>query len=260
MLQTHQPSIHPVTRRKQVAARTRAMACALCLVIMTTAGIEASRAEEASDISLAPLRDDQHNLRGIVSAVQLLGEMQWKSYALPTYSNFQIIMPSLTGVGLLSQSGIAIEQGDEAALMRFVLAAIKSRVQELGVSDEIAVRYPDSWSDEGTGNCDQLRVSFEIQSREIELMQGRATVVVMTMVSRQGVRELRGSSDCSRYPPRTLRDASRIFVLEDRDRERALDAIRRELLSMIDGAMVGRIAASNYRALKMIHGWTASDN
>jgi hypothetical protein len=238
----------------------RAMVYALCLATATMAGVGTSRAEEASDPLLTPLRDNQDILQHVVRAVQRLGERQWKSDALPEHSKFKVIMPSVTGVALLSRSGIAMEQGDEASLLRFVLAAIKSRVQELGVSDEIAVRYPDVWNDEGKENCDQLRPSFEIQSREIELTQGRAIVVVITMVSMQGVRELRKSSECSRYPPRTLRDASRIFVLESHDRKPALDTIRRELLSMIDYAVVGRIAASNYRALKTIHAWTASGN
>lgn len=243
-------------------APMKAMVFVLCLAITTVADVAPTRAEETSDLLLTPLRDNQAVLQHTISGVQLLGEMQWKSYALPHNNKFQIIMPSVTGVGLLSQSGIDIEQGDEASLLRLVLAAIKSRVQELGVSDDIDVRYPDAWINRGKVNCDELRTNFEIQSREVELTEGRAIVVVITMVSMQRVRGAipDHTSECldGRFPPRTLRDASRIFVLEDHDRERALNTIRRELLAMIDRSVVLRIAASNHDALKTIHSWIDS--
>jgi hypothetical protein len=245
-----------------VGAAVKALACALCLVITTIIGPGPSQAQEASSLFFAPLRDSQDVLRGVASQVQMLGEMQWTSHALPYNSKFKIIMPSVSGVASLSGAGVAIEQDDEASLMRFVLAATKVRIQELGVSDEIEVRYPDVWIDRGKVNCDQLRANFEIQSREVELAEGRAVVVVITMASMQRVRGAipDHTSECldGRFPPRTLRDASRIFVLEDHDRERALDAIRRELLSMIDRSVVLRIAASNHGALKTIHSWIDS--
>lgn len=251
-----------VKRMTTVGAAVKAMACALCLVTTTVAGLETSHAEEASDLVLTPLRDNQEVLQHLTHMVQRLGEVQWKSYVLPTHSKFQVIMPSVIGVASLSRSGIAMEQGDEASLVRYVLAATTRRVQELGVSDDIAVRYPEHWNDEA--NCDQLRISFAIESHEFELKQGRAIVVVITMESMQPARDVKPdhSTECldGRYPPRMMRDTSRTFVLEDDDREQALDAIRRELLSMVDYAVVGRIAASNHRALKMIHAWTASGN
>jgi hypothetical protein len=144
-----------------------------------------------------------------------------------------------------------------------VLAATTSRVQELGVSDDIAVRYPEAWNDDEP-NCDQLRINFAIESREFELKLGRAIVVAITMVSMQQARDVKPdhTMECldGRYPPRMMRDTSRMLVLEDDDRERALEAIRRALLSMVDYAVVGRIAASNDRALKTIHAWTESGN
>jgi hypothetical protein len=249
-------------RMMTVGAAVKAMACALCLATTTVAGLETSHAEETSDLVLTPLRDNQEVLQHIVHMVQRLGEVQWRSYELPTHSEFQVVMPSVIGVASLSQSGIAMKQGDEASLVRYVLAATTSRVQELGVSDGIAVRYPEDWNDEA--NCDQLRINFAIESREFELKQGRAIVVVITMVSMQPARDVKPdhTTDCldGRYPPRMMRDTSRIFLLEDDDRERALEAIRRELLSMIDYAVVGRIATSNHRALKTIYAWTASGN
>lgn len=249
-------------RMMTVGAAVKALACALCLVISTVIGPGPSQAQEASSLFFAPLRDSQDVLRGVTSQVQMLGETQWRSHALPYNSKFKIIMPSVSGVASLSGAGVAIEQDDEASLMRFVLAAIKVRIQELGVSDEIEVRYPDAWIDRGMVDCDQLRPNFEIQSRKVELTEGRAIVVVITMVSMQRVRGQvpDHTLECldGRYPPRTLRDASRMFVIEDHDRERALEAIRGELLSMIDGSVVLRIAASNQGALKTIHSWIDS--
>jgi hypothetical protein len=245
-----------------VGAAVKAMVYALCLAITTIAGPGPSQAQEASSLFFAPLRDSQDVLRGVVSQVGMLGEIQWRSHALPYGREFKTIMPSVTGVASLSRSGLAMEQGDDASLMRFVLAATKVRIQELGVSDNIDVRYPDAWIDRGKVNCDQLRTNFEIESREVALTEDRAIVVVITMVSMQRVRGAipDHTSECldGRFPPRTLRDASRIFILEDHDRERALDAIRRELLSMIDRSVVLRIAASNQGALKTIHSWIDS--
>ena len=245
-----------------VGAAVKAMVCALGLAITTIASPGPSQAQEASSLFFVPLRDRQDVLRGVVSQVGMLGEIQWRSHALPYGSKFKTIMPSVTGVASLSGFGVAMEQGDDASLMRFVLAATKVRIQELGVSDDIDVRYPDAWIDRGKVNCDQLRTSFEIQSREVALTGARAIVVVITMVSVQHAREAKPdhTTECldGRYPSRTLRDDSRIFVLEDHDRERALDAIRRELLSMIDRSVVLRIAASNHGALKTIHSWIDS--
>lgn len=240
----------------------RAMVYVLCLAAATMAGVEPSRAEETSDLRLVPLRDNQDVLRGVASQVEMQGEMQWRSHALPYSSKFKTIMPSVTGLASLSEAGVAMEQDDEASLMRFVLAATKVRIHELGVSDDIEVRYPDAWIDRGKVNCDQLRTSFEIQSRDVALTEGRAIVVVITMVSVQHAREVKPdrTMECldGRYPSRTLRNASSIFVLEDHDRDRALDAIRRELLSMIDRSVVLRIAASNHEALNTIHSWIDS--
>ncbi len=59
----------------------------------------------------------------------------------------------------------------------------------------------------------------------------------------------------SAFDPLMLRDATRMLVLRDNDRDHAMAAFRRELLALVDGAIVLRLAASNKVARQTILSW-----
>src|SRR5262245_22981138 len=188
---------------------SRATACALCLALAAVAGNTVAKADEAAE-EVPPLSENRQALEGTLWWVQHLGEIGWGPHALPFISPSTTVMPSVTGVGRLAQSGLDLSASDEVSLSKFVRTAIETRVQELGLSERIKVRYPDAWHENGKVNCDQLRMEFELQSREVELAQGRAIVVVINLVAVQGAREYQQDRTVTcldgHYPPRMQRD------------------------------------------------------
>jgi hypothetical protein len=236
----------------------------LRLALAVLAGNAMAHADE-SMASLTPLRENREALKGMVRRFQLLGE-DGGGYNLPLVSRFTILMPGVTGVGTLSQPGIDLLLKDQVSLGKFVMDAIKARIEELELSDDIKVRYPGVYPMvvNGKWSCHEMLMEFYVHAREVALAEGKAMAVVISLSVTQAdeVQQPDESMDCidGRYPARVARDGLRILVIQDPDRERVLGQLRQELLSLIDNEVVFRLVASHDDKLQLIRAWLGSGN
>lgn len=236
------------------------MVCLMLAVISTNA---ATHADETTE-SLPPLRENREALRDVVRGIQRLGEGDG-GYDLPLTRRFNILMPAVTGVGTLSQPGIELPLKDQVSLGTFAMDAIRSRIEELELSNDIKVQYPGTHPMvvNGKWSCHEMLMEFYVHAREVTLAKGKAMAVVVSLDVTQAdeVMQPNESMDCieGRYPARMARDSMRILVIQDPDRERVLSQLRQALLSLIDNSVVFRLVASNDDK-PLIQTWIRSGN
>ncbi len=226
---------------------------ALLIVSMTVS----AHAEEIS-----PLRKDKGFASRVLHTMQLLPEMSYRVPGLPAHHAFNAIASEVVGVNSLARFGLSQNSVDAVALTQFARAAIENRLFELQVSNDIAIKTP-SASDIRQVDCELLRLDFLVEGSEVEVAGRRVIVVVVDLWAWQDarLRSSDGKEPCiDSTPPLMRRDARRTFAVEVGQREKALQQLHEQIISIIDTAVLLRVAVTNKAALETVHSWAKGAN
>jgi hypothetical protein len=210
----------------------------------------------ASAQELPSLREDMKNLSSIVEQQHVL--LPHPLPLLPEGIPFQKIAWDIVGLQNLIKYGLVDLITDRQTLSTFVESALRDRLNELGVSGEIAVSAAPL---DGLRNmpCDTLRLGFYFRAFEVATGSSEAVAIVINLISWQGafVERPDGSQECmiKRAPTWAQLDNTKLFLVDRGNGAEMMAEARRATLELIDYSVLRRIARSNKNAMDRIESW-----
>lgn len=228
----------------------------LLMILFTGAIMLGSLPASAQD--LPPLRDDLQNLKNMPWGPQR--DFSFPPYATLGADPFEVIAPYLDGLQSLAQLGLVQIPEDATALSDFLNLALRARLQELGIENEIQVRPlapPLSPNVEDLADCSTLGMAVTFATRDA-VHDGRSVVVVVARTVLWQLRPQSGlgrsSSTCSSNKA-TEPGPVEVFLVEPGERETTLALAKDALLSIIDHAILYRLVLTNSGARERVKSW-----
>jgi hypothetical protein len=212
----------------------------------------AANAEE-----LPPLTDDMLNLR---SAIDRSGyPIAIHPVVLPNLAFDKITTHVTANFDALGRFGL-VSQGDREALTEHAGDVVAARLDELDVSDDIAVTamliVPFDV------DCDTLGLMFNFKANEVPTEHGPVVAVVVdaVLLQRLTITHPNGSKKCLRSPVASEIADTALFVLERGQREKALAQFQQAILRIVDFALLRQVVDTNTSAYDQVESWVQSAN
>lgn len=211
---------------------------------------------------LPPLRENKQKLNNIVSLLRDDIEFRFLAPGIDIRTPFNSIVVAVqqpAGVETLD----LLDVSDTPVLGDYMAKAIKTRLAELGISNEIAFRMTAIELQRPTADCGELRMLLSLQANEVEL-DGRSVFAVTVRIhSWTGAFVLQPNrkAEClgDDGPPWSGGDLE-IFLVDRSDREAALAKTKEAILKFVDGALLARLVFSNDTARRTVVLWLKDGN
>lgn len=209
----------------------------------------------ASAQDLPPLRDDRQNLEDMLKALST----QLVPPSKPTLGTdpFGAIAPDIAGLERLAQFGLVKVPEDASALLSFLHLVLVTRLQELGVEDEVQVQ-PLAPTARFT-SCDVLGLAVLFDARKT-VHDGHAVVAVVVNIdlwqlipeSEHGTPSSTCAADKGALSDAGLAD---VFLVEPDERDKTLALAKEALLSIVDRFILYRLVLTNSTARERVRSW-----